>query len=138
MRIGYTYPELASSVSLWSSCGKAWTKSYGFDASFSTLLLSRTTDPRIKRFCHTNRDKVPEEPRGCVTQYPIIWISELLILLRLFFLQSGERASSKYHVKTGNRGASRSHHRRPIGLPRNPGGCEKRSQALRRMTESMM
>jgi hypothetical protein len=55
MRIGYTYPELASSVSLWSSCGKAWTKRYGFDASFSTLLLSRTTEFRDQKILLTCR-----------------------------------------------------------------------------------
>ena len=49
--------------------------------------------------------------------------AKLLILLRLLFPRSGERASSKHHVKTGNRGASCSHHWWPIGLPRNPGEC---------------
>src|SRR4029450_8789109 len=43
MRIVYTCPELASSVSSWSSCGKEWTERYKCDASFSTLLFSRTT-----------------------------------------------------------------------------------------------
>jgi hypothetical protein len=43
MRIVYICPELASSVSSWSSCGKAWTGRYKCDASFSTLLFSRTT-----------------------------------------------------------------------------------------------
>src|SRR5262245_2623012 len=43
MRIVYTCPELASSVSSWSSCGKEWTKRYKCDTSFSTLLFSRTT-----------------------------------------------------------------------------------------------
>src|SRR4029453_9290116 len=42
MRIVYTCPELASSVSSWSSCGKEWTERYKCDASFSTLLFSRT------------------------------------------------------------------------------------------------
>ena len=35
--------------------------------------------------------------------------------------RSGEKASSKHRVETGNRGVSRPHHRRPIGLPLNPG-----------------
>src|SRR5215217_7034298 len=43
MRIVYTCPELALSVSLWSSCGKEWTERYRCDASFSTFLFSRTT-----------------------------------------------------------------------------------------------
>ena len=43
MRIVHTCPELASSVSSWSSCGKEWTERYKCDASFSTLLFSRTT-----------------------------------------------------------------------------------------------
>src|SRR4029434_9668027 len=46
MRIVYTCPELALSVSLWSSCGKEWTERYRGDASFSTLLFSRTTQLR--------------------------------------------------------------------------------------------
>src|SRR3977135_2066071 len=41
----------------------------------------------------------------------------------LFYQSSGERALSKHHAETGNRGVSRSHHRRPIGLPLNPGEC---------------
>src|SRR4030095_8628021 len=53
MEIGVTYPELAASVSLWSSCGKAWTKRYGFDASFSTLLLSRTTQALMSQDLQT-------------------------------------------------------------------------------------
>jgi hypothetical protein len=44
MRIVYTCPELALSVSLWSSGGKEWTERYRCDTSFSTLLFSRTTD----------------------------------------------------------------------------------------------
>src|SRR5262245_17085474 len=43
MRIEYISAVLASSVSWWSSCGKEWTKRYRFDASFATLLFSRTT-----------------------------------------------------------------------------------------------
>jgi hypothetical protein len=40
-----------------------------------------------------------------------------LILLMLFAQGPGERALSKHHVETGNRGVSRSHHRRPTDLP---------------------
>src|SRR5207249_2118924 len=42
-RSGYISPVLASSVSGWSSSGREWTKRYRADASFSTLLFSRTT-----------------------------------------------------------------------------------------------
>ena len=43
MRKSYTLPELASSISWRSSLGWEWTKRYSFDASFATLLFSRTT-----------------------------------------------------------------------------------------------
>src|SRR4029453_18002810 len=51
MRIVYTCPELASSVSSWSSCGKEWTERYKCDASFSTLLFSRTTESQLNAIC---------------------------------------------------------------------------------------
>jgi hypothetical protein len=37
----------------------------------------------------------------------------------------GEKVSSKHHVETGNRGMSRSHHRRPTDLPLKTMECEK-------------
>src|SRR5215475_5871886 len=43
--------------------------------------------------------------------------TKLLILLTLFAHRAGERVSTKHHVETGNRGVSRSHHRRLTDLP---------------------
>src|SRR4030095_509913 len=57
-RSEYNSPGLASSVSCWSSSGREWTKRYRADASFSTLLFSRTTEgPRL---AETSRDVDPE------------------------------------------------------------------------------
>src|SRR5215475_36294 len=43
--------------------------------------------------------------------------TKLWILLPLFAHRAGERVSTKHHVETGNRGVSRSHHRRLTDLP---------------------
>src|SRR4030095_12445962 len=43
----------------------------------------------------------------------------------IIFCPIWHHASCKYDVNTGNRGVNRSHHQRLIGLPRNPGECEK-------------
>jgi hypothetical protein len=48
-KIAYLSPALASSVSWWSSCRKAWTERYRCDASFATLLFSRTTYGYVQR-----------------------------------------------------------------------------------------
>src|SRR4029434_8745545 len=60
MRIVYTCPELALSVSLWSSCGKEWTERYRCDASFSTLLFSRTTQRPVRDLLR-NRTHLAEQ-----------------------------------------------------------------------------
>jgi hypothetical protein len=64
-RIEYISPELASSLSWWSSCGKEWTKRYGCDASFATLLSSWTTqifvEPEIRRLAFDQKDLHPND-----------------------------------------------------------------------------
>jgi hypothetical protein len=47
----------------------------------------------------------------------------------LFAHRSGEKASSKHHVETGNRGVSHSHHRRLPGLPLKAMECGNYSTA---------
>src|SRR5262245_13115340 len=47
----------------------------------------------------------------------------------LFDHRAGERASSKHHVETGNRGVSRSHQRRPTDLPLKAMECGKFSMS---------
>src|ERR1700757_4164737 len=46
-------------------------------------------------------------------------------MLRLFSPGSGDGTSSKHYIETGKGGLSCSHHWWPIGLPLNPGECER-------------
>ena len=56
----------------------------------------------------------------------------------LFAQRASERASSKHHVETGNRGVSRSHHRRPTDLPLKTMECDLGQACVRRLWHCMI
>src|SRR4029450_2790952 len=72
MRIVYSCPELALSVSLWSSCGKEWTERYRCDASFSTLLFSRTTQRPVRDLLRKRAHLVEQQTANVLSVQNII------------------------------------------------------------------